>query len=93
MLTTLSYAFGGRIQEETADGVDVTIDNPGTIAALEYLQSMRWEDNSMGSNLLLELAARSTRPSPPGKSACTWAAPTSTTASSPRTESIRRPTA
>ena len=53
MLTTLSYAFGGRLQEETADGVDVTIDNPGTIAALEYLQSLRWEDNSMGSNFLL----------------------------------------
>ena len=52
MLTTLSYAFGGRLQEETADGVDVTIDNPGTIAALEYLESLRWEDNSMGSNFL-----------------------------------------
>jgi multiple sugar transport system substrate-binding protein len=52
MLTTLSYAFGGRLQEETADGVDVTIDNPGTIAALEYLQSLRWEDNSMGANFL-----------------------------------------
>ena len=54
MLTTLSYAFGGRLQEETADGIDVTIDNPGTIAALEFLQAMRWEDNSMGSNFLLE---------------------------------------
>ncbi len=53
MLTTLSYAFGGRLQEETADGIDVTIDNPGTVAALEYLQSLRWEDNSMGSNFLL----------------------------------------
>ena len=53
MLTTLSYAFGGRLQEETADGVDVTIDNPGTIAALEFLQALRWEDNSMGSNFLL----------------------------------------
>ena len=55
MLTTLSYAFGGRIQEETPRlGVDVTIDNPGTIAALEYLQSLRWEDNAMGSNFLLD---------------------------------------
>jgi multiple sugar transport system substrate-binding protein len=54
MLTTLSYAFGGRLQEQTADGVDVTIDNPGTIAALEYLQSLRWEDNSMGSNFLFD---------------------------------------
>ena len=54
MLTTLSYAFGGRLQEETADGIDVTIDNAGTLAALEYLQALRWEDNSMGSNFLLE---------------------------------------
>ncbi len=53
MLTTLSYAFGGRLQEQTADGVDVTIDNPGTIAAVEYLKALRWEDNSMGSNFLL----------------------------------------
>ena len=53
MLTTLSYAFGGRLQEATADGVDVTIDNPGTTAALELLKAMRWEDNSMGANFLL----------------------------------------
>ena len=80
MLTTLSYAFGGRLQEETADGVDVTIDNPGTIAALEYLQALRWEDNSMGRTSC-STGARSTRRSPPVRSACTWAAPTSTTAS------------
>ncbi len=54
MLTTLSYAFGGRLQERTDDGVDVTIDNPGTTAALELLKAMRWEDNSMGSNFLLD---------------------------------------
>ena len=54
MLTTLSYAFGGRLQVATDDGVDVTIDNPGTLAALEYLHALRWEDNSMGSNFLLD---------------------------------------
>lgn len=54
MLTTLSYAFGGRLQVATDDGVDVTIDNPGTLAALEYLHSLRWDDNSMGSNFLLD---------------------------------------
>jgi multiple sugar transport system substrate-binding protein len=52
MLTTLSYAFGGRLQEQSAEGIDVTVDNPGTTAALEFLQSLRWEDNSMGSNFL-----------------------------------------
>jgi multiple sugar transport system substrate-binding protein len=56
MLTTLSYAFGGRLQERTDDGVDVTIDNPGTTAALELLKAMRWEDNSMGANFLLNWA-------------------------------------
>ncbi|WP_116995991.1 ABC transporter substrate-binding protein [Desertimonas flava] len=55
MLTTLSYAFGGRLQELAEDGsVDVTIDNPGTIAALDYLHALRWEDNSMGSNFLFD---------------------------------------
>ena len=54
MLTTLSYAFGGRLQTLNDDGVDVTIDNPGTTEALEYLQSLRWDDNSMGSNFLLD---------------------------------------
>ena len=53
MLTTLSYAFGGRLQERTDDAVDVTIDNSGTTAALELLKALRWEDNSMGSNFLL----------------------------------------
>ena len=54
MLTTLSYAFGGRLQVVTADGVDVTIDNAGTQAALEYLQQLRWEDDSMGANFLFD---------------------------------------
>ena len=32
----------------------MTVDNPGTVAALELLKAMRWEDNSMGSNFLLD---------------------------------------
>ena len=35
MLTTLSYAFGGRLQVTSDAGVDVTLDNAGTVAALE----------------------------------------------------------
>ena len=55
MLTSLSDAFGGRLQTLNDDGsIDVTIDNPGTTKALEYLQSLRWDDNSMGSNFLLD---------------------------------------
>ncbi len=54
MLTALTYANGGRMQEGTGDEVEATIDNEGTVKALEFLESMRWEDNSMGSNFLFE---------------------------------------
>ena len=54
MLTTLSYAFGGRLQEGDRDSATSTIDNPETTAALEALQAMRWEDNSMGSEFLYD---------------------------------------
>ncbi|AKU15946.1 ABC transporter substrate-binding protein [Luteipulveratus mongoliensis] len=50
MLTTLTYAQGGRIQTGTGTDVKATLDNPGTQAALELLKTMRWQDNSMGSN-------------------------------------------
>ncbi|KHL15716.1 ABC-type glycerol-3-phosphate transport system substrate-binding protein [Mumia flava] len=52
LLTTLTYAFGGRIESE--DGAEATIDNPETRAVLEMLHGMRWEDGSMGNNLLLD---------------------------------------
>ena len=72
MLTTLSYAFGGRLQERTDDGgIDVTIDNPGTTAALEFLQAMRWEDNSMGSNFLLDWGTINQAFAGRARSACT----------------------
>ena len=54
MLTALSYAHGGRTQDGTGDETTSTLNNPGTVAALELLQQMRWEDNSMGSNFLYE---------------------------------------
>ena len=54
MLTALSYANGGRLQEGVGSETTATLDNPGTVAALELLKAMRWEDNSMGSNFLLE---------------------------------------
>ena len=49
-------ASAAALQTVNDDGsIDVTIDNPGTTkAVLEYLQSLRWEDNSMGSNFLLD---------------------------------------
>jgi ABC-type glycerol-3-phosphate transport system substrate-binding protein len=52
MLTTLTYALGGRMQ--SADGTQATIDNPAAREALTRLRQMRWEDNSMGSNVLYD---------------------------------------
>ena len=54
MLTALTYAHGGRMQEGTGEEVEATVDNEGTVQALELLEAMRWEDNSMGSNFLFE---------------------------------------
>jgi ABC-type glycerol-3-phosphate transport system substrate-binding protein len=48
MLTTLSYALGGRM--ESTDGKTATVDNPATKQALQMLHDMRWVDNSMGQN-------------------------------------------
>jgi ABC-type glycerol-3-phosphate transport system substrate-binding protein len=54
-LVAASAARGGFIQETAADGtVTSTINNPGTVAALEYLHDLRFEDNSLGSNFLLD---------------------------------------
>lgn len=51
ILTTTSYAFGSTLQSE--DGTTATVDNPATAQVLEYYRTLRWEDNTMGSNFLL----------------------------------------
>ncbi|WP_168217814.1 ABC transporter substrate-binding protein [Occultella kanbiaonis] len=51
ILTTTSYAFGSTLQSD--DGATATIDNPATTEVLEFYRSLRWEDDSMGSNFLL----------------------------------------
>ncbi|WP_348787621.1 extracellular solute-binding protein [Leifsonia sp. NPDC080035] len=53
-LTTTVYARGGRM--ETVDGgtTKVTTNNPVTKDALQWLHDLRWEDNSVGSNFLLD---------------------------------------
>jgi ABC-type glycerol-3-phosphate transport system substrate-binding protein len=48
MLTTLTYALGGRMESE--DGTEALVDNDATEEALQLLHDMRWEDDSMGSN-------------------------------------------
>jgi ABC-type glycerol-3-phosphate transport system substrate-binding protein len=50
-LTSVSYAFGHTL--ESADGKKATVDNEATKKALELYQQMRWDDNSFGSNFLL----------------------------------------
>ncbi len=47
-LTVDTYARGGRV--ESADGKTATLTNDQTKAALEFLKTMRWTDNSMGAN-------------------------------------------
>jgi ABC-type glycerol-3-phosphate transport system substrate-binding protein len=51
MLTNMSYAFGGKpINDE---GTESTVNNPGTKAALEFYRAIRWDDNAMGDNFLV----------------------------------------
>lgn len=53
ILTTTVNAFGGRT--ENADATAPTINSdPAVKEVLEYLQALRWEDNSMGANFLYD---------------------------------------
>lgn len=54
MLTTLTYALGGRMETQDGDKTTATVNNDKTRAALQKLHDMRWEDNSMGSNFLYD---------------------------------------
>ena len=54
-LTAGSIAHGGRTQVDNGDGTYTsTLNNAGTVADLEFLRDLRWTDNSMGSNFLLD---------------------------------------
>jgi multiple sugar transport system substrate-binding protein len=50
ILTTLTYALGGRMETGTGTSAKATLDNPQTVQVLNMLKAMRWTDNSMGSN-------------------------------------------
>jgi ABC-type glycerol-3-phosphate transport system substrate-binding protein len=54
VLTTLTYALGGRIQDGEGDDVTASVDNDATKKALQLLHDMRWEDDSMGDNFLFD---------------------------------------
>jgi multiple sugar transport system substrate-binding protein len=53
-LTTATYARGGSVETTKSGKTTVTLDNPGTKSALEFLKTLRWEDNSLGSNFLYD---------------------------------------
>ncbi|WP_166355631.1 extracellular solute-binding protein [Phytoactinopolyspora limicola] len=57
VLSTMSYAFGGQMQEVSGDDVLASFAAPrtATTEALELLRAMRWEDESMGANFLLDI--------------------------------------
>jgi ABC-type glycerol-3-phosphate transport system substrate-binding protein len=50
MFTAMSYSFGGRIENE--EGTEVTFDDEGSRAALQLLHDMRFDDGSIGDNVL-----------------------------------------
>jgi len=52
MLTTLTYALGGRMESE--DGATASIDNDATREGLQLLHDMKWDDESMGKNTNFE---------------------------------------
>lgn len=54
MLTTLTYALGGRMEKSEGDKFTATVDNDKTKKALTMLKQMRWDDNSMGSEFLYD---------------------------------------
>ena len=53
-LTEQTYSRGGRMEVTTDGKTKVTADNDQTVAALKFLQTMRWTDNSLGSNFNLD---------------------------------------
>lgn len=56
-LTAISAAMGGLV-EKTADGTtEATVDNPATAKALKYLADLRWKNDALGSNFLLDFDA------------------------------------
>jgi multiple sugar transport system substrate-binding protein len=50
ILTTITDALGGRMETGIGTKATATFDNPAAVQALDILHTMRWTDNSMGSN-------------------------------------------
>ena len=54
ILTTLVNAMGGSVEDFDGETATATIDTPEMRKALDYLRTLRWTDNSMGSNFLYD---------------------------------------
>lgn len=54
ILTTLDYAYGGRIEQIRGDKAESMLDTPQLRAVLTDIKDMRWTDNSMGANFLYD---------------------------------------
>jgi multiple sugar transport system substrate-binding protein len=55
ILTAMTNAFGGQIQTMDDAGVaTATVDNDATKEALEWLHDLRWNDDAVGSNFLMQ---------------------------------------
>jgi ABC-type glycerol-3-phosphate transport system substrate-binding protein len=50
ILTTLTYALGGRMETQSGSTTTATVDNPATVQALKLLHDMRWVDGSISAN-------------------------------------------
>ncbi|NIK56868.1 ABC transporter substrate-binding protein [Kribbella shirazensis] len=53
-LTMLTYTHGGSMETEQGGKYVAAVNDPATKRSLELLQAMRWTDNSMGQNQLLD---------------------------------------
>ncbi|WP_166845934.1 ABC transporter substrate-binding protein [Isoptericola sp. BMS4] len=55
-ITMQTYSYGGTIEEQQGDEYVATFDNDRTVAALENLAELRWQDDVMGTQQLREQA-------------------------------------
>lgn len=56
ILSTVAYSLGGRGETVDGDKTTATVNSPAYQKALQTIQTMRWQDNSMGSNFLYDWA-------------------------------------
>ncbi|WP_051751880.1 extracellular solute-binding protein [Streptosporangium amethystogenes] len=52
ILTTMTYAYGGRMEKEEGGTYVPAFDDASTRTVLDLLKAMRWEDKSMGTQQL-----------------------------------------